>query len=135
MHPGISWYDPSDIFRPTAHLQQPGSDIHRCFAAAQDNVALVPGRGNRQQVGRYELTPSATRRRGCASRAPATHLLASGIHPKVASERLGHSKIGITLDLYSHVLPGMQEDAAERVDAGTTGCNKQALERHWVAKR
>jgi integrase len=49
--------------------------------------------------------------------AHATHLLASGIHRKVASERLGHSKIGITLDLYSHVLPGMQEDAAERVDA------------------
>jgi integrase len=48
--------------------------------------------------------------------AHATHLLGSGIHPKVASERLGHSKVGITLDLYSHVLPGMQEDAAERVD-------------------
>ena len=38
------------------------------------------------------------------------------MHPKVASERLGHSKVGITLDLYSHVLPGMQEDAAARVD-------------------
>ena len=48
--------------------------------------------------------------------AHATHMLANGIHPKVASERLGHSKIGITLDLYSHVLPSMQEDAAERVD-------------------
>jgi integrase len=48
--------------------------------------------------------------------AHATHMLANGIHPKVASERLGHSKIGITLDLYSHVLPGMQEDAAERID-------------------
>jgi integrase len=42
--------------------------------------------------------------------------LASGVHPKVASERLGHSKVGITLDLYSHVLPGMQADAASRVD-------------------
>jgi integrase len=41
----------------------------------------------------------------------------SGVHPKVASERLGHSKIGITLDLYSHVLSGMEADAAERVDA------------------
>jgi integrase len=41
--------------------------------------------------------------------AHATHLLSSGVHPKVASERLGHSKVGITLDLYSHVLPGMQE--------------------------
>jgi len=46
----------------------------------------------------------------------ATHLLSSGVHPKVASERLGHSKVGITLDLYSHVLPGIQEDAAARVD-------------------
>lgn len=48
--------------------------------------------------------------------AHATHLLSSGVHPKVASERLGHSRVAITLDLYSHVLPGMQEDAALRVD-------------------
>lgn len=40
--------------------------------------------------------------------AHATHMLSSGVHPKIASERLGHSKIGITLDLYSHVLPNMQ---------------------------
>jgi integrase len=42
----------------------------------------------------------------------ATLGLASGIPAKVMSERLGHSKVGITLDLYSHVTPGMQEDAA-----------------------
>jgi integrase len=48
--------------------------------------------------------------------AHATHLLANGVHPKVASERLGHSKVGITLDLYSHVIPGTQEDAAAMVD-------------------
>jgi integrase len=47
----------------------------------------------------------------------ATHLLAAGVHPKIAQERLGHSTISITLDLYSHVLPGMQEDAAAKVDA------------------
>ena len=46
----------------------------------------------------------------------ATHLLGSAVHPKIASERLGHSKVGITLDLYSHVMPGMQEDAVARVD-------------------
>jgi integrase len=56
--------------------------------------------------------------------AHATHLLASGAHPKVASERLGHSKIGITLDLYSHVMPGMQEDAAARVDAALQAAMK-----------
>jgi integrase len=47
----------------------------------------------------------------------ATHPQLNGVHPKVAQERLGHSSVGITLDLYSHVLPGMQEDAAAKVDA------------------
>ena len=40
------------------------------------------------------------------------------IRPKVVSERLGHASIGITLDTYSHVMPGMQEEAAEKIDAG-----------------
>jgi integrase len=47
----------------------------------------------------------------------ATRLLAAEIHPKVAQERLGHSAINITIDLYSRATPGMQEDAAARVDA------------------
>jgi len=46
----------------------------------------------------------------------ATAMLASGVHPKIASERLGHSSIAITLDLYSHVLPNMQADAIETMD-------------------
>ena len=46
----------------------------------------------------------------------ATQLLKQGVHPKIVSERLGHSSIGITLDVYSHVLPGMQEDAAQKID-------------------
>jgi integrase len=46
-----------------------------------------------------------------------SHLLAAGIHPKIASERAGHSSVSITLDVYSHVVPGMQEDAAKRIDA------------------
>ena len=46
----------------------------------------------------------------------ATHLLSAGVHPKIVSERLGHSRVSITLDLYSHVLPGMQGDAVARVD-------------------
>jgi integrase len=50
--------------------------------------------------------------------AHATQLLKAGAHPKVFSERLGHASIGITLDTYSHVLPSMQEEAAERIDEG-----------------
>lgn len=46
----------------------------------------------------------------------ATLLLQQGIHPKVVSERLGHSRVAITLDRYSHILPHLQKDAAERVD-------------------
>jgi integrase len=49
--------------------------------------------------------------------AHATQLLANGVHVKVASERLGHSTTGITMDLYQHVMPGMQEDAAAQIDA------------------
>ncbi len=47
----------------------------------------------------------------------ATQLLRQGIHPKVVSERLGHATVSITLDVYSHVLPGMQAEAATRTDA------------------
>ncbi|MSQ17956.1 MAG: site-specific integrase [Dehalococcoidia bacterium] len=48
--------------------------------------------------------------------AHATLLLTAGVHPKVVSERLGHSNIAITMDTYSHVLPGLQEAAALALD-------------------
>ena len=47
----------------------------------------------------------------------ATQLLADGVHPKIAQERLGHSTITTTMDLYSHVTDTMQSDAAARLDA------------------
>jgi integrase len=46
----------------------------------------------------------------------ATLLLGRGIHPKIVSEMLGHSTIAITLDLYSHVTPTMQRDAARAMN-------------------
>lgn len=46
----------------------------------------------------------------------ATLLLGQGIHPKIVSERLGHSTISITLDTYSHVLPTIQKDAVDKFD-------------------
>jgi integrase len=46
----------------------------------------------------------------------ASLLLAAGVHPKVVSERLGHASIAFTLDTYSHVMPGLQEAAAEALD-------------------
>ena len=44
-------------------------------------------------------------------------MLKGGIHPKIVSERLGQSSISITLDMYSHVAPGLQEAAAAGFDA------------------
>jgi integrase len=57
--------------------------------------------------------------------AHATLMLSAGVHPKVVSERLGHSNVSITLDIYSHLLPGLQDAAAQAVDdalsAGLSG--------------
>ena len=47
----------------------------------------------------------------------ATLALAAGVPVKVVSERLGHSKTSITLDLYSHVVPSLSQDAAARIGA------------------
>jgi len=58
----------------------------------------------------------------------ATIMLKKGVHPKIVSERLGHSRVGVTLDIYSHVLPGMQAEAASLAelavlpDKTTTSC-------------
>ena len=51
----------------------------------------------------------------------ASQLLRAGIHPKIVSERLGHSTVGLTLDTYSHVLPGLQEEAARKIDLALGG--------------
>lgn len=48
--------------------------------------------------------------------AHASLLLQQGVHPKIVSERLGHAGVAITLDLYSHVLPDLQAQAADGLD-------------------
>ena len=57
----------------------------------------------------------------------ATQLLAAGIHPKIAQERLGHSTITTTLDLYSHVTNTMQADAASTLDTAFRSAIKARL--------
>jgi integrase len=101
------------------------------FVVAQaDGSALQPNSLTHEWVRQIGKTALPRIRYHDLRHAHATHLLSSGIHPKVASERLGHGKVGITLDLYSHVLPGMQEDAAARVD----GALQTALQKRMVAK-
>ncbi|MBV8689805.1 MAG: tyrosine-type recombinase/integrase [Candidatus Eremiobacteraeota bacterium] len=47
----------------------------------------------------------------------ASLMLEDGIHPKIVQERLGHSTITTTLDLYAHIAPTMHQQAADRMDA------------------
>ena len=46
----------------------------------------------------------------------ATILFVAGVNPKVIQEPLGHDKISMTLEIYSHVLPSMQQEAAGKMD-------------------
>ena len=46
----------------------------------------------------------------------ATLLMSQGVPIKIVSEMLGHADVGITLRTYSHVLPGMQQQAADAMD-------------------
>jgi integrase len=46
----------------------------------------------------------------------ATQLLLAGVHPKVAQERLGHSSVAMTMDIYSHVTDHLRDDAAAKID-------------------
>jgi integrase len=45
-----------------------------------------------------------------------TLLQAEGVHPKVVQEQLGHANISVTMDIYSHLFPSLQEDATKRLD-------------------
>ena len=82
----------------------------------QDGTLIDPDRVSRdfarvvREAGLPHLTVRGLRH------AHATLLLSSGVHPKIVSERLGHSTIAITMDIYSHVLPGLQERAALALD-------------------
>lgn len=47
----------------------------------------------------------------------ATLLLTKNVHPKIVQEMLGHATISQTMDTYSHVLPGMQDEAAAALES------------------
>ena len=68
-----------------------------------ETSSLSVSRGHRIRV--YDL------RHTCA-----TLLLAANAHPKIVSERLGHSSVMLTMDTYGHVLPTMQDGPAQQME-------------------
>ncbi len=55
-------------------------------------------------------------------------MLQHNIHPKIVQERLGHSNISTTLDIYSHVVPGLQHAAAQSFDDGLPDTSLQDID-------
>ena len=95
----------------------PAYDDHDLVCARDDGKPWPPDAFSTAFVGLVRKAGIARTRFHDLRHTHATQLLRQGVHPKIVSERLGHATVGITLDVYSHVLPGMQEEAAARTDA------------------
>src|SRR6266496_4285827 len=85
--------------------------------ANRDGSPVSPGGLSQQFAARAKKANLPSIRLRDLRHTHATLALRAGIHPKVVQERLGHSSISMTLDLYSHVTPSLEAAAAERVAA------------------
>jgi integrase len=61
----------------------------------------------------------------------ATAALAAGVSPKIVSERLGHASVAFTLSQYTHLLPGLDRDAASQKRARTVWSGPSDLHFLW----
>lgn len=91
-------------------------------AERKANYAGIRGSGRAalQKTGLDRMRPYDLRH------SAATLLLAAGEHPKVVAELLGHAKVTLTLDTYSHVLPGLLDSAARRMETIVSGKDLKA---------
>ena len=100
LHLGAAWEDNDMVFaNAVGRPLQANHILNRCFRPLLAKAGLP-------QIRFHDLRHTA-----------ATLLLHQGVHPKVVSEMLGHSSIGMTLDVYSHVIPDMQDTAVKAMDA------------------
>jgi len=98
-----------------ARMSKPLSGIDLVFARS-DGSPLDPNAVTRAFSSLVRKTGLPHMRLHDLRHTHATLMLKAGVHPKIVSERLGHAGISITLDTYSHVLPGLQEAAARTFD-------------------
>jgi integrase len=90
---------------PAVHQGMTRGDRREVLGAFEERAKHAVRLAGLEGLRPYDLRHSA-----------ATLLLASGEHPKIVAELLGHSKISLTLDTYSHVIPGMVDRAADRLE-------------------
>ncbi len=84
-----------------------------CARRGKPLASVIPGRALRKIAAEAGVRPI---RMHDLRHTHATLLLRAGVSPKVVAERLGHTSVKITLDVYSHVLPDMQEAAVRALD-------------------
>ena len=101
---GASWHDNDLVFaNEIGRPIEPGNLVRRSFQGLLTKAGLP-------RIRFHDLRHTA-----------ATLMLSRGIHPKIAAETLGHARVGVTLDIYSHVTPTMQREAAAVMDAILAG--------------
>jgi len=94
---GAKWEEHDLVFATTSGKFIEPSELYRMFQKLLGEAGLPKLRF-------HDLRHSA-----------ASILLVMGVHPKVVQELLGHSNIAMTLNIYSHVLPSLQQEAMERL--------------------
>jgi len=94
-------------------LYQPGGLVFATTIGTVVNPSNLRNRSFKSLLGRAGLRSIRFHdlRHTCA-----TLLLSRNVNPKVVSEMLGHASVSITLDIYSHLLPDMQEKAAQALE-------------------
>lgn len=100
---GPAWIDRDLVFANAVGGPLPESTLRVAYRAALARAGLP-------RIRFHDLRHTA-----------ATIALGRGVHPKVVSEMLGHSRTAITLDLYSHVTPTMQREAVSAMEAALGG--------------
>ena len=110
---GVVWQNSGYVFTTAVGTWLSPRNVHRSF---------------KQLVARAGLSP--TTRIHDLRHAMATFWLANGVQPKVVSERLGHANVNITLQVYGHVLPNMQAEAANALDGAFFGDPAETPRRH-----
>jgi integrase len=96
---GSHWQDTGFVFTTGIGTPLEPRNLERAFAEITECAGLP-------RIRIHDLRHTA-----------ATVLLAQGVHPRVVMELLGHSQIAITMNLYSHVVPALRKEAAQRMDA------------------
>jgi len=97
---GPLWHDTGLVFRSTT-----GTPVNRHNLMNRSFKPLLEKAGLPQSTRFHDLRPTA-----------ASLLFSRGTHPKLVQEALGHSTIAVTLDVYSHMIPGMGDQVVQAME-------------------